>query len=104
MKFKFCPGCGKDISQCGYFVVEGRALCYDCARKMDLEICMVCLNLYTSADFVSDGSMQMCTGCAAKRGLNNCQVCNDFTRMCDHDTSVCDDCHINSVRFAEQRK
>ena len=104
MNCKYCPGCGKNVMLRGFLVYEGQRFCYDCIRKMNLEICMVCMELVASDDFVNDGAMMLCRGCAASRGLNNCAICNDFTRMCDCDKSVCDDCHINSVRFAEQRK
>ena len=103
-KLMDCPGCSKDMAKSGFLYFERKAYCYDCIRKMNLEICMGCLGLFGAGDFVDAGGVMICRDCAASRGLNNCAVCNEFTNMCEHDGSVCDDCHINSVRFAEQRK
>ena len=101
---KYCPGCGKNTTRTGFLVYNNTRYCYDCIRKLNLEICMVCLDLVDAGNFVSDGGSMICRDCAASRGLNNCWVCNDFTLMNERDSSVCDDCHSNSIRFTAQRE
>ncbi len=99
-----CPGCGKDMAKHGFLYCNGQAYCYDCIRKKNLEICMDCLDLVDAANFVDVGGVMVCKDCASHRGLANCAVCNEFTQMSMVDDSVCTDCCINGIRFAEQRK